>query len=195
MSETLLWLDLETTGLEPRGEAILEVAAATADLLKPFELTPLYEAVIHCDVAIVRETVDPIVRTMHTKNGLWEACAESKVEIRDVDSLDDRSLFMKLMKFNATRDAPREKFILAGSSIHFDHSFIRVHLPNVAGMLSHRHYDVSAVKLFAQSLGMPKFKKGEAHRAAADVQESVEHAQAVARWFEGNWNGQLDPRD
>ena len=194
MSETLLWLDLETTGLEPRSETILEVAAFTAPLEKPFELTPLYEAVIACPPS-VKAGVDPIVRGMHTENGLWAACEKSKVGMRDVDGLDDSSLFMKLMRFNATRDAPREKFILAGSSVHFDHDFIKVHWPSVAGRLSHRHYDVSAVKLFAQSLGMPQFKKGEAHRAAADVRESVEHAQAVARWFEGNWNGQLDPRD
>ena len=191
MSDTLLCLDLETTGLNPRGDAILEIAAFTADLEKPFELTPLYEAVIHCH-PIVKMGVDPIVRGMHTQNGLWDACEKSKVDIRDVDSMDDNSLFMKLMRFNSLRDAPREKFILAGSSIHFDHSFIKVHLPAVATMLSHRHYDVSAVKLFAQSLGMPKFPKAEAHRAAADVQESVAHAKAVAAWFEGNWNGQRD---
>jgi oligoribonuclease len=185
MSETLLWLDLETTGLEPRSETILEVAAFTADLERPFDLTPLYEAVIQCD-PMVKAGVDPLVRGMHTQNGLWEACEKSTVGMRDVDNLD--GLLGRLFQYNAQRAEPREKFILAGSSVHFDHDFIRVHLPSVAGRLSHRHYDVSAVKLFAQSLGMPKLPKAEAHRAAADVMESVAHAKAVAAWLaDGSW--------
>ena len=177
MSETLLWLDLETTGLEPQTETILEVATFTAPLEKPFELTPLYEAVIACPPS-VKAGVNTIVRGMHTENGLWEACEKSNLRLRDVDSLDDRSLFMKLRALYHG-----EKFILAGSSIHFDHAFIEAHWPSVASLLSHRHYDVSAVKLFAQSLGMPKLPKAEAHRAAADVMESVAHAKAVARWL------------
>lgn len=179
MSETLLWLDLETTGLEPRSETILEIAAFVADLEKPFELTPIYEAVIHCD-PVVKSGVDPIVRGMHTENGLWEACEKSNLRLRDVDGLQDDSLFMRLSRVCPPGHGGA---ILAGSSIHFDHAFIKAHWPSVASLLSHRHYDVSAVKLFAQSLGMPKLPKAEAHRAAADVMESVAHAKAVARWL------------
>jgi len=68
--------------------------------------------------------------------------------------------------------------------VHFDHGFLRVHMPKLAARFSHRHYDVSAVKLFCQSLGMPKPPKAEAHRAAADVRESIEHAKACADWLE-----------
>lgn len=183
MSDTLLWLDLETTGLEPRSETILEIAAFTASMEKPFDLHPLYEDVLHCDPR-VKAGVDPIVRGMHTTNGLWEACEKSTRTLLEAD------LNLSLLIGN-----PEHSVILAGSSVHFDHAFIKVHMPLTALRLSHRHYDVSAVKLFAQSLGMEKFKKGNAHRAAADVMESVEHAKAISAWFEGNWNGQSDPRD
>lgn len=175
MSETLLWLDLETTGLDPYRETILEVAAFTASLDKPFDLAPLYEAVIHCD-PVVKAGVDPVVRGMHTENGLWVECEKSTVTLNQADfTLSRRLLGLSF--------ADNEKAVLAGSSIHFDHSFIRKHMPFTAAHLSHRHYDVSAVKLFAQSLGMEKLPKGEAHRAAADVMESVAHAREVARWF------------
>ncbi len=73
--------------------------------------------------------------------------------------------------------------MLAGSSIHFDHAFLAVHMPRFAARLSHRHYDVSAIKLFCQSLGADKFPKAEAHRAKDDIAESIAHAKACAEWL------------
>ena len=58
-----------------------------------------------------------------------------------------------------------------------------MHMPRLAARFSHRHYDVSAVKLFCRSLGMPKPPKAEAHRATADVLESIAHARLCAEWL------------
>ena len=74
------------------------------------------------------------------------------------------------------------KFLLAGSSIHFDLGFLRVHMPKLAAKFSHRLFDVSAIKLFCESLGMPKLPKAEAHRAMVDVEESFAHYKACADW-------------
>ena len=171
MSETLLWLDLETTGLEPRDNSILEVAAFTAPLDNPFTLTPLYESVLRYEGS--QELLDPTVLEMHTKNGLLDECTRTDVTLFHAEE----AILSRL----PTNDHP---FILAGSSVHFDHSFLRYWMHGFNKRISHRHYDVSAIKLFAQSLGMPKLPKAEAHRAAADVMESVAHAKAVAQWFE-----------
>ena len=109
---------------------------------------------------------------MHTGNGLLDVCAKSTLKLRDLE--------LSLCTLFPPSDAP---YVLAGASVHFDHDFLKVHMPHFASLLSHKHYDVSAIKLFAQSRGMPKGPKAEAHRAAADVLASVEEAHTVADWF------------
>jgi oligoribonuclease len=168
----LLWLDLETTGLDPRECKVLEVAVMQADFATPFVVTLLYHAVIEHD----GKNLSPFILDMHTKNGLLIECSTlpDALRIEEVDA----ALAHLVPQAASREDLP----VLAGSSIHFDHDFIRVHLPNFAKRLSHRHYDVSAVKLFCESIGMPKLPRAEAHRAQADVLESIDHAQRCAAW-------------
>lgn len=165
----LLWLDLETTGLEPMLDSILEVAAGLADFARPFHCPCLIARTLHFDAQGV--VVDPRVAQMHFRSGLWDACLESKLRLPQVE--------YDLLQLAGDNDA----IVLAGSSVHFDHGFLNVYMPRLASLLSHRHYDVSAVKLFCQSLGMKPLPKGEAHRAMADVEESVAHARACAEWL------------
>lgn len=163
----LIWLDLETTGLDPETEVILEVAAFEAELTKPFDARKIYDTVLEFP-ATKATSLTPFILKMHTD--LLEACAVSLVSVKSAE-LD---LMHRL---------PEREYTLAGSSVHFDHGFIRQHMPNLNKRFSYRHYDVSAVKLFAQSLGMKPFPKAGAHRAAADCLESIAHAKAVAEWF------------
>lgn len=166
----LLWLDLETTGLDSRECAVLEVAVMQADLATPFDATELYHTVIQHD----GENLSPFILDMHTKNRLLVECAASFIRIEHADAA-----LAGLVPLEVSHS---DKPVLAGSSIHFDHDFIRVHMPNFAKRLSHRHYDVSAIKLFCQSLGMPPLPKAEAHRAREDVLESIDHAKRCAAW-------------
>lgn len=171
------WLDLETTGLDPQKETILEIAVMEADLSRPFETRSI------CDSAIFfpkekHESLTPFIREMHTKNGLLEACShDSCPTIPEVE----RWLIDCIPEVLDREDMPT----LAGSTVHFDHAFLRVHMPTLAARFSHRHYDVSAVKLFCRSLGMDKPPKAEAHRAHDDILESIDHARLCARWLGG----------
>jgi len=171
----LYYLDLETTGLSPERDVLLELAIAEADLERPFDIGPVQSWVFQfADAANV--AIDPFVRTMHTRNGLLAECAQSSTTVRAVEE----HLLTLVPEVTDREDTPT----LAGSSVHFDHGFLRVHMPRLAARFSHRHYDVSAVKLFCRSLGMPKPPKAEAHRAAADVLESFAHAVVCAEWLE-----------
>lgn len=172
----LIWLDIETTGLNPEIDSILEIAAFEAEMERPFDAVKIYDTVLVWPLASMASLVmDSFVRDMHTKNGLLEACARSNVTTNDAQT-------------DLCRRLPEKEYVLAGSSAHFDHSFIHKHMPILNARFSHRHYDVSAVKLFAQSLGMKPFPKAGAHRAAADCLESIAHAKAVAEWFR-EWAG------
>lgn len=183
MTTKLLWVDVESSGLDPHNDCILEIAGFLTTLDHALELptsptnNPIdalrgrsggFSEVVRYD----QRQLLPFIEDMHTKNGLLLEASACHTFIGDVD----RYLFQHL-------SSEKEKVILAGSSVHFDLGFIRAHMPHSAGFLSHRVYDVTAIKLFCQSLGMPPFKKAEAHRAAADVLESVAHARMCRDWL------------
>jgi len=171
----LFWLDLETTSLDPATGAILELAVAEADLRTPFDHGPIRSRVFGWDEREHR--LSELVRDMHTNSGLFDECATSAWSVRDVE--DDLLTFVPEV---ADKD---DRPTLAGRGVHFDLGFLRKHMPRLAARLSYRVYDVSAVGLFCESLGMPRLKKREAHRASADVLESIEHAKRCAEWLTG----------
>lgn len=170
----LVYLDLETSGLDPSRDVVLEIAVSLADLSSPFDARAAYHAVLRYNAG-ASEALDPFVREMHTKNGLLAECLRGRDDFAKVEEE-----LLALVPEVADRD---ETPTLAGSSVHFDHGFLRDEFPRFAARLSHRHYDVSAVKLFCRSLGMPRLPRAEAHRAREDVLESVEHARLCARWL------------
>lgn len=168
----LLWIDLETTGLDPLQDSILEVAWCVADLADPFPAGPYHERTIHFDSAVT-----DFIRDMHTKNGLLEECRWSTNTITIVER--------ELLACVPAETDKELKTVVAGNSVHFDLGFLRYHMPTLAKRLSHRCYDVSAVQLFARSLGMPKSEKGaEPHRALEDVSASVLQAHSCVRWLQ-----------
>lgn len=194
MAAPLLWLDLETTGLDPYSCEVLEVAiVVTRDDLAPIDR---FHAVTGQAAHVRPADVDPFVLDMHAQNGLWvESIARHRVFREDHVNREtgvageiawlDRQLEAFVVEKIGPRDpisANRPK--LAGSSVHFDLDFCRRHFPRFSALLSHRIYDVSAINEFAQRAApeihaaRPR-EAGTAHRAMADIEHSI----AVARYY------------
>lgn len=180
----LIWIDIETSGLDPNKDTILEVAVMVSDFSNPFDIHPLYHAVLNFNVTPPEPIgyrdgrpykMDGTVWEMHTKNGLFSECSNSKLRIEDAEKV--------LLDLIPEEQDRKERPILAGSTVHFDRSFLKVHMPTLEQRFIHRHFDVSSIKLLCQSLGMREILKAEAHRAKDDILESVAHAKGCTMWL------------
>lgn len=167
MTAKYLWLDLETTGLDAEHCTILEVAGyiTDGDLV---ELARFHYLVQH-DMQTLMMSQWPWKQ--HTANGLLEDLKSATGNLEDVD--DRLTRFMQ-------DHAPKGSLHLAGSSVHFDRSFLKQHMPSTYGMLHYRQLDISSFLLATDwwpGLEMPAQDK--AHRATADIDNSL----ALARFF------------
>jgi oligoribonuclease len=160
----LAWLDLEMTGLDPAKDVILQAALVVTDA----QLTPIEEFVVDVwapEGALARMV--PFVRDMHTKSGLLERVARSKVDV----GAAERQLLERI-----TGHIPYPA-VLCGNSIGQDKRFVERHMPGLAGYLSYRTIDVSSIKILAKLWygGGAVFDKPKdrEHDALFDVQNSI----------------------
>ena len=80
----LLWLDLETTGLDPNYGKILEAAwFITQGLDQPVVRN---QCVLRWRAAEQQHSIDPFVIEMHMVSGLWDECERSEMTSADLDS-------------------------------------------------------------------------------------------------------------
>lgn len=178
----LLWLDLETTGLDPNEHTILEVACFPVPFLQPFSGPK--ESVTRQIMFRDWDHVSQDVIDLHSPFGLISECVKSKTTIDEAES----EIIQMLIRSMGT-GITSQGIILAGSSVHFDLGFVRVHMSRLAKFLHYRVYDVSAVRNFAYSLGMPEQPPldPKPHRATADVLASHKLGQDLKVWFESQW--------
>lgn len=174
----LVFLDLETTGLDPNKHTVLEVAAiATDDALVEVDR---FESVVATDHEF--HQLDKFIRDMHTKNGLWAAVQDAHYHNDRLDCVDHTlaEFIRKFVRFGkddkgrTTIDRPQ----LAGNTISFDRAFLKRHLPNAEAELHYRNVDVSSLnevfRRFNPKLHEQRPRNPDAaHRAMADAEESL----------------------
>lgn len=165
MSERILWVDLEMTGLDPQKDVILEVAAIVTDW--EFNEIATFESGVGHDVVQVSELLDA--------NPFYIKMKENKASLLALttDSAPSKVVERQLIEFVKTHCESARPVILAGNSIHIDRQFIRAEWPTFDQSLHYRMLDVTAWKLvFENKFGL-KHQKQEKHRALEDIRESI----------------------
>ncbi|ALE74609.1 oligoribonuclease [Pseudonocardia sp. EC080610-09] len=167
MTDRLVWIDCEMTGLDLGSDALIEIAALVTD----GDLNVLGEGVdvvIACDDAQL-DAMPDVVRDMHARSGLTEEVRAATVTIAEAE---ERVLAYIRAHVPDARTAP-----LAGSSIATDRGFLARDMQELDAYLHYRMIDVSSVKELARRwfprVFYAKPEKGLAHRALADIQESI----------------------
>jgi oligoribonuclease len=175
VADLLVWIDCEMTGLDLGKDALIEVAALVTDP----DLNVLGEGVdlvIHADDAAL-DAMPDIVRDMHAKSGLTEEVRRSTVTLAEAE---EAVLSYVQQYVPNPRSAP-----LCGNSIATDRNFLARDMPALDAHLHYRMIDVSSIKELARRwyprvyFGQPQ--KGLAHRALADIRESIKELEYYRR--------------
>lgn len=170
----LLFLDLETTGLDQDNDLILEVAAVVVDLEFP-ELRVIESRswVVYLEPEALGKMNAWCLR-QHGASGLSSACELSILSLEQVD-MDLHRFILKFWPL-APQRGMEEKAVIAGSSIHFDRNFVRRLMPETESLLHYRMLDVSALGIVFLELGH-NAELPTPHRALPDCMDSVRELQ------------------
>jgi oligoribonuclease len=163
------------TGLDLGKDKLIEVAALVTDP----DLKILGEGVdlvVHADDAAL-DAMPPVVHDMHAKSGLTEEVRRSTVTMAEAEE----AVLAYIKQFVPNpRSAP-----LCGNSIATDRGFLARDMPALDSFLHYRMIDVSSIKELCRRwyprvyFGQPA--KGLAHRALADIRESIRELEYYRR--------------
>jgi oligoribonuclease len=170
MTEGLVWIDCEMTGLDLARDALIEIACLVTD----GDLNLLDEGideVIKPPPEALDQMAD-VVRSMHTASGLLNVL-ESGITLAEAQE--------RVLDYVRTHVKEPRKAPLCGNSIATDRSFLARDMPELDAYLHYRMVDVSSIKelarrWFPRAYFASPVKTG-GHRALADIRESVRELQ------------------
>ncbi len=167
MSDFIVWVDCEMTGLEVTVDEICEIGVVVTDG-ELNVLDPGLQLVIKPSAKALRNMGD-FVRQMHTDSGL----------IQEIPKGISMAKAEKQVLEYIKQWVPEERTApLAGNSIGTDRMFLNRQMPNLDKFLHYRNIDVSSLKELSRRW-FPRVyfqlpKKTGSHRALADILESIQ---------------------
>src|SRR5215469_13418336 len=166
MTDRLVWIDCEMTGLDLARDALIEIACIVTD----GQLVPLDEGVdlVIKPPAEALDNMPEVVRDMHTASGLLGELAAGIT----LAEAQDQVLAYVRQHVQEPRKVP-----LCGNSIATDRTFIARDMPELDAFLQYRMVDVSSIKELARRwyprVYFASPEKHGGHRALADIRESI----------------------
>src|SRR4051794_11466740 len=163
----LVWIDCEMTGLDIVRDKLIEVAVVVTDS-ELNVLDPGLDLIISADDADL-DGMNEVVVEMHRKSGLTDAVRASTLTLAEAE----QQLLAYIKRWvPEPRTAP-----LCGNSIGTDRGFLARDMPELDEHLHYRMIDVSSIKELARRwfprVYFAQPPKGLAHRALADILESI----------------------
>ncbi|XP_078122517.1 small fragment nuclease [Sander vitreus] len=170
MSQRMVWVDLEMTGLDIEKDQIIEMACIITDS----DLNILAEGpnLIIKQPTELLEGMSDWCKEHHGKSGLTQAVQDSKISLEQAE--------YEFLSF-VRQHTPPGQCPLAGNSVHADKRFLDKYMPQFMYHLHYRIIDVSTIKELCRRWFPEEYKmvpnKKAAHRALDDIQESIKELQ------------------
>ncbi|MFM6980223.1 MAG: oligoribonuclease [Micrococcales bacterium] len=167
ITEHLVWIDCEMTGLDLEKDCLVEVAVVITD--SELELVDAGLDVVIKPRPDSLANMGEFVTNMHTESGLINEF-EDGLDLKDAEQVILE--YIKRFVPNA-KSAP-----LAGNSIGTDRMFLNKYMNELDQYLHYRNVDVSSIKELSRRwyprvyFQLPK--KNGGHRALADILESIQ---------------------
>ena len=163
----LVWIDCEMTGLDIVKDKLIEIAVVVTDS-ELNVLDPGLDLIISADDADL-DGMNEVVVEMHRKSGLTDAVRASTLTVAEAEQ--------QVLAYIKRWVPERRTAPLCGNSIGTDRGFLARDMPELDDHLHYRMVDVSSIKELARRwfprVYFAQPPKGLAHRALADIIESV----------------------
>lgn len=199
MTDLMVWVDLETTGLNDytlgglyEGGEILELGlvVTTADLTEvarerwlfalPHKPHPWWRPACGAHCTDLANLVSPGVRAMHDQSGLWADLERAHEDDWDGDPPLNPVEWLTEYASSAEGDP------MCGSSVHFDREWLRHRIPALEGWFGYRNIDISTFRSTAARWWPALYARAgdeldpqKRHRALPDLEDTI----AEARWW------------
>jgi oligoribonuclease len=170
MTDQLVWIDCEMTGLDLARDALIEIACIVTD----GQLNAVNDGVdlVIKPPAEALDHMPEVVRDMHTASGLL---GELPAGITLAEAQE------QVMAYVRSNVHEARKVPLCGNSIATDRTFIARDMPELDSFLHYRMVDVSSIKELARRWYPRAYfaspQKHGGHRALADIEESIRELQ------------------
>jgi oligoribonuclease len=164
-SDHLIWIDCEMTGLDPDGDALIEIATVVTDNA----LTVLADGpviAIHQPQDVLARMDDWNQKT-HGASGLLARVRASTVDVTEAEA--------RTLEFLGAWVTPRSS-PMCGNSICQDRRFLARSMPQLERFFHYRNLDVSTLKELARRWApqlAESFVKTGTHQAHDDILESI----------------------
>lgn len=167
VTDPIVWVDCEMTGLDLTTDALIEIAVVVTDS-NLVQLGEGVDIIIKPPSAALEQMTD-LVRRMHTTSGLLDEL-DNGVSLVQAQS--------QVMAYVQAQVAQAGKAPLAGNSVSTDRGFIDRDLPTLGKFLHYRTIDVSSIKELTRRwyprvyFAAPEKQGG--HRALSDIYDSID---------------------